>query len=164
MARSNVESLWQSVIDFLKNNWLFILGAILVLPYLVSYLRKMEAKDKSAEVEAQQTEFKAINMNPATQDAYINQNITTSAAIKDAAQAVYHHLGVKYSWYDPRHWSENDEAAFLAIAGVSSSMKVPQKLIEVYYFISCDDVNDGRDLRSDCQALLDSEYYNKLIW
>lgn len=156
--RNTNKSPLQGVADFFKEYWMLILGGMFVYPLLVRFFRSSEASDKLAEVNAQHLELEAINANPTTQTGALNA-VTNDAAIHQAAKDLFHHLGYKYSWWDPRRWSENDEEAFMAITSVCIAMKVPKELIDAYYIIS-----SGRNLFDDCRESLDKIYFNQLKW
>lgn len=154
-------SWYESTAEFLKKYWHVTMGVILAIlmgyPLLVRWMRSSEARDKIAEANAQNLELEAINKNPQLQLEALNE-ITTNTAIHDAAFSVYHHLGFKYPWWDVRSWSENDELAYLAITEVSNG-SVPNALVQCYHLIS-----SGRSLRSDCEQVLDAEFYELLNW
>jgi hypothetical protein len=141
----------QSVADFLKKYWLVVVGVIFALPYIVKYMRSSQAS-----VEA--NELAVLNADPVTQNQYLNQ-ITTNTQIHQVAQDVYRYLGFAYSWYDPRSYYEQDEAAYLAITTVTVGGRVPLALIQSYSFIS-----NGRNLQQDCIDALNENYYNLLHW
>ncbi|QQV90344.1 structural protein [Cellulophaga phage Omtje_3] len=65
-------------------------------------------------------------------------------------------LGTSYAWFDPRRWSENDEATFKLI--VPLSQKEFDLVAKLYFGVYA----KGRDLRVDLATLLDSKYYEQL--
>jgi len=139
----------------IKRNWYVVLLLFLAYPFIVSYMRRQEAKDK---VRASEDELKALEVitaNPRLLNEELNK-ITTDKALHTVATELFHHLGYAYPLYDPRRWSENDEAIFLLLNQFS---EVPYELIQLYFVVS-----KGRHLRTDCLKVLDDKYYKQLNW
>lgn len=140
---------------FLKNNWLVVLGCILAYPLITSYMRSQEAKDKvrASDDELKQLEF--ISSNPKLLQTALDE-ITLNKTYQSVAKEIYHHLGYAYSWYDPRRWSENDEEIYKLLRQFEY---IPVEVSDCYFIVS-----KGRMLRNDLMKVLDSKYYNLLIW
>lgn len=145
----------EKVMKFLKENWYVLLGIILVYPFITSYMRRQEAKDKVRATKDQLEALEVINSNPNLLSQEL-QKITMDVTIHVAAQEIYHHLGYAYAWYDPRRWTENDEAVFNILKQYAY---IPDELIQCYFVVS-----KGRHLRSDLVKVLDDKYYNQLVW
>lgn len=140
-------------LEFLKKYGLIILGIFFVYPYVVAYMRKKNLQDDLKEANDDKIRLEAINQNPQAQTAELN-SVTTNTVFHNIAKDVYHHLGLGYSWWDPRRWTEND----LDIYNILKSYNpIPTQIIDSYYIIS-----SGNNLRNDLQRLLDARYYNLL--
>lgn len=140
--------------DFLKQNWLFILIGIYVVPLVYKLIIGNKAKIMSADHEAEIKQLEAIQGNPELQDQYMNEATTHSQ--RQLARDIYHHTGFAYSWWDPRRWTENDEDIYLLLKDFAP---IPNGLKIAYYTISA-----GRDMKADLLQVLDSNYYSKLKW
>lgn len=145
----------EKVMKFLKQNWYVLLGIILVYPFITSYMRRQEAKDKVRATKDQIQALEVINSNPNLLKQEL-QKITMDVTIHVVAQEIYHHLGYAYPWYDPRRWTENDEAVFKLLRQYAY---IPDELIQCYFVVS-----KGRHLRSDLVKVLDDKYYKQLVW
>lgn len=144
-----------SFLGMIKRNWFVILLIFLAYPFIVAYMRRQEAKDK---VRASKDELEALEIitaNPQLLNDELNK-ITTDTAYHTIASELFHHLGYAYSWYDPRRWTENDEAVYLLLKQFDF---VPYELIQCYFIVS-----KGRHLRSDVMKVLDDKYYKLLNW
>ncbi len=117
--------------DFIKKNWIVILGAIVVVPWAIKYLRQMswsiekqtEERQKDVEFEENKNPTKLANkMNnvlsrygltvDSTKGQYL---LTITKRIVEASGANYWDSGHWYSWLDPRGWTENDKDIYKAL-------------------------------------------------
>lgn len=138
--------------QFLKENWLFLLMGVFALPYVLRFFLSRKAVITSEEQKAEIKYLEAISGNATEQDKYIGDAATHQH--KQIAREIYHHLGLAYSFYDPRHWTENDEDIFMLLKPFNP---IPQGIFTAYYVIS-----EGRNLKADLIKLLDSKYYSQL--
>ena len=145
----------EKVVEFLKKNWWLVLGFIFAYPLITAYMRSQEAKDKVRASQDELKQLEIITSNPSLLSDALNE-ITTNKTIQTVALEVYHHLGYKYSWYDPRRWTENDKKIYELLSQFSY---IPVELTDCYFIVS-----QGRSLRDDLIKVLDEKYYKLLVW
>ena len=167
-SRSSVDGF----IDWIKTNWVVVLGVLVIVPLAYRYL-----KDQIQLSKVQNEEIKGENqvieyVNPETRKQTANK-ITTRVDVQNAAADLAHHLGTKYSdtgnWYDifnPRGWTENDKEVIAILKYQVRNIHLVERLyFEVY--------SKRRNLKDDVNKLLDStelaqlkEYYKKYgkVW
>lgn len=82
----------------------------------------------------------------------------TTADIAERARQIAMDLGTHkdYSIWDPRSWTENDQAVYLNL----STMNVAQ--FQAASIVYKNIYTKGRDLKTDLTKLLDTKYYNKI--
>lgn len=144
-----------NVMEFLKRYWYVLVGIIVAFPYLIKYMREQERKDRSRATDEEIADLQNINKNPAALQEYLNQ-LTTNKTYQNEARDIYHHTGYAYPWYDPRSWTENDEAIFNIL---SKYNEIPFEITDCYFAIS-----SGRIMRNDLQKVLRTSLYNQLNW
>lgn len=143
-----------SSFEFLKQNWVYILMGIFVLPYIFRMFLNRKTIIASEEQKAEIKYLEAIKGNENEQDKYMQDETTHQQRL--IAKEIYHHLGFAYSWYDPRRWTENDEDIYLLLKGFNP---IPKGIATAYFVYSA-----GRDLKADLIKLLDTKYYKLLKW
>jgi hypothetical protein len=158
--------------NWVKTNWVVVLGMLLVVPLLYRYL-----KDQAQITKVQNNEIKGENqvlenINPETRTNNANK-ITADKGIQNAAAELAHHLGTKYSdtgnWYDIfnfRGWTENDTEVLRILKYQVRNYHLVERLyFEVY--------SKRRNLKDDVNKLLDAkelvqlkEYFKKYgkVW
>jgi len=159
-------------INWIKANWVVVLGAFFIIPFLYRYLidQAQQNKEKIEEVKGEVQVLE--NVNPQTRKEN-SDKITTNVAIQNAAADLAHHLGTKYSdagnWYDflnPRGWTENDKEVLRILKYQVRNFHLVNRLYyEVY--------SKRRNLKDDVNKLLDTpqlvelkEYFKKYgkVW
>lgn len=75
-----------------------------------------------------------------------------ASTIQADAKVIAHELGTIYGWYDPRSWTENEQAAILPLVRYTPS-SVP--VLELAYSLE----TEGRNLRADFQRYLTANQY-----
>lgn len=153
--RNRNNSTDNAFMEFIKKYWMWIAGLFILYPYIVAFMRRKNLQDDVKASADEIIRLEAVNANPVTQNSEL-QNITTNTSHHNIARDIYHHTGYMYPWWDPRRWTENDEAIFLLLRNFNP---IPNSIIESYYVIST-----GRNLRTDLQAVLDTQYYRQLKW
>jgi len=150
----NQSTMWADFFEWLKKNWLFVLGAIFVIPWVIKYVKNQAQalKEQSADIKSdvKLTE----NKDPVIQKSNADK-ITLRADIQSTARDLATHLGIKYSdagnWWDflnPKGWTENDkEVLRLLKLQVNNIHLVKRLYYEVY--------TKSRNLADDVNSLLD---------
>lgn len=171
-SNRNQPTMWADFIEWLKKNWLFVLGAIFVIPWVIRYVKQQNQalKEQAADIKS---DVKIIeNKDPEIQKNNANK-ITVRADIQATARDLAHHLGVKYSdagnWWDflnPKGWTENDKEVLRLVKFQVNNIHLVKRLYyEVY--------TKSRNLSDDVNKLLDDKelaelkaYYkkHKKVW
>lgn len=170
--RNQSRSELDGFVNWLKSNWLIILAAMLVVPYLYRYFMDQSQKTNEKKEEIKGEVQLLENVNPETRK--INSDkITTNVGIQNAAADLSHHLGTKYSdagnWWDflnPRGWTENDKEVLRILKYQVRNFHLVNRLYyEVY--------SKRKNLKDEVNRLLDTkqlvelkEYYKKYgkVW
>lgn len=159
-------------VNWIKKNWLVVIGIAVVVPLLYRYLKDQVQLNKVQNEEIKGENQIIENVNPETRAIKANA-ITTNIAVQNASADLAHHLGTKYSdtgnWYDifnPRGWTENDKK----VMEILKYQVRNYHLVERLYF----EVHTKRhNLKDDVNKLLDAselvqlkEYYKKYgkVW
>lgn len=135
--------------------WYIILGVILIIPFIIRYLRKQDLAQVSADQQQQIDLKKVENSDPVKQQQNANA-ITTSSYYQSVARQVAYNLGVNFAWYDPRSWSENDSAVLNLLKPLNSGQI---KTVSSLYY-NC--YATGRSMQDDCLKLLPASFYNQI--
>lgn len=171
-SNRNQPTMWADFIEWLKKNWLFVLGAIFVIPWVIRYVKQQNQalKEQTADIKS---DIKITeNKDPEIQKKNADK-ITVRADIQATARDLAHHLGVKYSdsgnWWDflnPKGWTENDKEVLRLVKFQVNNIHLVKKLYyEVY--------TKSRNLSDDVNKLLDDKelaelkaYYkkHKKVW
>ena len=152
----NQPTMWADFIEWLKKNWLFVLGAIFVIPWVIRYVKQQNQalKEQTADIKS---DVKIIeNKDPQIQKNNADK-ITVRADIQATARDLAHHLGVKYSdagnWWDflnPKGWTENDKEVLRLVKFQVNNIHLVKRLYyEVY--------TKSRNLADDVNKLLDDK-------
>lgn len=152
------------LLDFLKTNWMYILGLIFIVPYIKRYLDDAENERKIAQqklavdlakqgVETKKAKLKVVNSDPKTQQIELNK-ITSKPPFQNIAKSIFNDMGLQYesnfmgfSW-NPRGWSENDDDVIKALKPVKNKNDM-FKIKQCYFVIS-----SGRDMYNDLKTYL----------
>ena len=154
-------------LNWLKSNWIVVLGAFFIVPFLYRYLidQKQQTDEKKEEIKGEVQVLE--NVNPETRKSNADK-ITTRTDVQNAASDLAHHLGTKYNdagnWYDflnPRGWTENDKQVLKILKYQVYNFHLLNRLYyEVY--------SKRRNLKDDVNKLLDTpqlvelkEYYKQ---
>jgi len=129
-------------IELLKKYGVWI---IMVVVAVIVFLKKKKSKpvdlDLSADNVLDDINVSATNMKQ---------------MYKDVALGVAHNLGTAYSFYDPRHWTENDQAVFDLLKDLTrNDFKAVSELYFKVYAV-------GNNLSADLARLLDKKLYEQL--
>lgn len=148
--------MWADFFDWLKINWMFVLGAVFVIPWVIKYLKgqNQALKEQTADIASN---VKIIeNKDPEVQKKNADK-ITKVTHIQSTARDLATHLGVKYSdagnWWDflnPKGWTENDKEVLRLLKYEVNNIHLVKKL----YF---DVYTKSRNLTDDVNALLDEK-------
>lgn len=117
--------------EFIKKYWPWILGAIAVVPWAIKYLRQMSWDLGTQTAEHQKDVAFEENADPAKLANKFNNVLsryglsvsstkgqllsTITKKIVEASGANYWDAGHWYSWLDPRGWTENDKDIYNAL-------------------------------------------------
>jgi hypothetical protein len=168
-AYNNNKSTIDTIVDFVKINWMFIVGFILVWPWLRMYILKTQNGTEKAEEELAKDREYRENQNPSLRDLkiakvfeqYGHSHYVSDSELIAAAQKLSVDFGTAYSdtdsawsFLDPRGWTENDAAAFDTLAKYPADYTL---ITEIYYIVT-----RSRDLGLDIQKFLDKEYIIQL--
>lgn len=132
--------------QFQKYSWL----SLIPLVFIISYLLKKFKILKNSKKEPTSQEVQAILQDQSVQNLTQEQINDYNRIARDLTV----HLGVSYSWYDPRFWTENDKEAYDLISHLST---VELLIVSIGY-----KAYSTRDLYVDLSKLLDSKYYKLL--
>lgn len=157
---------FDKVLDFLKQNWMYILGLIFIVPYIKRYLddaeterainkSKNEAELKKQSIENVKTKLKVVNSTPKAQQFELNK-VTTKPQFQNIAKSIFQDMGLNRAWYDPRQWTENDDDVVKALKPVKS--KNDMFKVKQCYFI----VSGGRDMYVDLKTYLPASDFASL--
>jgi len=138
----------------IEKYWLVILGFLFVLPIIQRYYQDAQQKGSANILDNEVKDLKNQNKTPQTQQIALDK-ITRRVDVQTIARNLAHHLGTIYSFYDPRHWSENDELAYKELAKIKQPTTVT--LVSQCYFLLT-----GEKLIDDVKRLLDQKYLDKL--
>lgn len=170
--RNSSRSQLNGFVDWLKINWVIVLGALLVVPLVYRYLKDQIQISKVQNEDIKGENQMLDNVNPETRTNNANK-ITTNKAIQNAAADLAHNLGTKYSdtgnWWDifnPRGWTENDAEVLKILKYQVRNYHLVERLyFEVY--------SKRHNLKDDVNKLLDAKeladlktYYKKYgkVW
>ena len=149
-------------ITFIKNNWLFLLGIIVVFPYLRAFMQKMAVKTQVDDVKNDIDLNSQINAldNPVLQESEAdkilkNLPIAQRERMKADVKQFVHHIGINYSWYDPKSWTENDKEAVLLLM---KWVKLLPTFSQLYYSV----YTQSRNLKTDFNKLIDNSEKQKM--
>jgi hypothetical protein len=144
-------------ITFVKNNWLFILGIMVVFPYLKAWFEKMAIKSKVDDVKNDMSLNSQINAldNPKLQESEAdkilkNFPIAQRERLKADVKLFTHHIGINYNWYDPKSWSENDKEAV-------NILKKWVLLLPVFANLYYSVYTQSRNLKTDFNKMIDEK-------
>lgn len=132
------------IATFLKKYIIAVIAILLLLVLLVVKMFKNKPSDKEQEAD------KVISNIASSIDE------ANKKRLAKLARDVAHHLGTAYAWYDPRHWTENDEKVFDLIKNLGQSE------FDVVSIVYHDVYAKGNTLTSDLAKLLDTKYYTQL--
>ncbi len=141
----------QSLLDFLKKNWAVILGLFVAYPVITGFMKK-------AQLNSDRDDIVNANGNPTSQEDKLNQATGGNSNYKEVARGVYNDFGYSFPAWDPRRWTENDQAAYDKLKSCGSF--VPQAVCDAYYIIS----RAERNLKEDCARILDPALLEQLDW
>lgn len=143
--------------EWLQQNWLFLLGSFLMFPYLLAYVKKAVAQKQIDDVVINQNASNQLNAldNPSLQKSKVDKILVSwSPEMKNKITAdvvaFCQHLGVNYSWWSPKGWTENDEKAGVILAKWVLNMSAFAQLYNQVY-------TQGRNLKTDFNGLLDED-------
>lgn len=145
--------------------WVFmIMIAIFFVPWLVRYLRKQMTKDTNSRIEAEIKDRKLHNKD---------EGWSTNKALElgldpqwlTVTRSIAHNLGTMYPWWNPRSWTENDDAVLADLQYPASfgdqkfgELNLPAMLtVEALYH---NIVVPGESLENDLRRLLPSKDFN----
>lgn len=144
-------------IQFLKENWLFLVGIIVVFPYLRAFMQKMAVKTQVDDVKNDMDLNAQINAldNPVLQESEADKILrnfpkSQKERFKADVKQFVHHLGINYPSYDPRSWTENDKEA---VEILMRWVKLLPKFQELYYQV----YTKSRNLKTDFYKLIDQD-------
>lgn len=144
--------------------FLGILAVILVVPWLLRYLKAQNAKTTSDDLQIAKDVANAENRDPEVQQTKADK-ITPSKNLQAAARALAYALGTHISvlpdWmdaFDPTGWTENDtEAANIVIKwSKPGNWAALQKLYTNIYS------HDKNSLKADLLRLLDADQLKRI--
>lgn len=142
--------------DWIKTNWIFVLGALLIVPLVYRYLKDQVQLNKLQNEDIKGENQVIDNVNPVIRETNANA-ITTRVDVQNAASELAHHLGTKYSdtgnWYDifnPRGWTENDVEVLKILKYQVNNFHLVEKLYFQVY-------TKRKNLKDDVNKLLDSK-------
>lgn len=159
MRTNNKEN---KAVNFVKQNWLFLLGIIVIFPYLRAFMQKMAVKTQVDDVKNDIDLNSQINAldNPILQESEAdkivkNLPLAQRERLKADVKQFVHHLGINYTWYDPKSWTENDkEAVFILMKWV----KLLPTFSSLYYSV----YTQSRNLKTDFNKLIDNSEKAKM--
>lgn len=134
----------KDILDFLKKDWYLLIIIPLAIAGVLKVLKLIKVKPKDSTATAE--------------GVLINNGVlpTKRQNLIQIASQLAHHLGTAYSFYDPRHWTENDKEVYELLKNISQAdFDIVRKLyFEVYA--------KGNSLSTDLSKMLDSKYYELL--
>lgn len=157
---------------FIRQNWMYIIGGVIVIPILLKYLKFMQKTGEEQREEDEKTKLFKSNAQPGILDERLAEmwqamkdrgaiHQHTYNQIKGAAQAISHDLGTIYSdtgsaweWLDPRGWTENDGAVADTVIQYISDYGT---VVAFYYCIT-----RSRNLNDDLLKMLDDSAREQL--
>jgi hypothetical protein len=157
----NQPKIWADFFQFLKTNWLFILGSIIAIPWVLRYVKKQNELGKLQTADIQSNSKIIENKDPVIQKSNADK-ITKVEHVQNNARDLAVHLGVKYSdsdnWWDfldPRGWTENDNEVLRILKSEVHNIHLVKRLYyEVY--------TKSRNLADDVNKLLDEKQMTEL--
>lgn len=163
MQRNRSNPNENKAIMFLKDNWLFLLGIMVVFPYLRAFMQKMAVKSQVDDVKNDMSLNSQINAldNPILQETEAdkilkNLPIAQRERLKSDVKQFVHHLGINYNWYDPKSWTENDKEAVLILM---KWVKLLPTFSQLYYSV----YTQSRNLKTDFHKLIDNKEKQKMF-
>lgn len=168
VTKTNYSTRANNVAGFVEKYWMHILGAIVLIPWIIKYLRKMNwSLEEQTEEHEKDIQFKETR-DPEILDQMCRQVYNAWKArpgvvmnygyetLKGAAIKLSHDLGTVYSdtpdWWcvlDPRGWSENDKGAYETCVAVWDDL---QTVAQMYWCCT-----RRRNLTNDLNKYLDPE-------
>ena len=162
MQRNSYNQNENKAVTFVKTNWLFILGIIVIFPYLRAFMQRMAVKSQVDDVTNDidlNAQLNALD-NPVLQETEAdkilkNFPIATREKIKADVKLFVHHIGINYSWYNPKSWTENDKEA---VSILVKWVKFMPTFSQLYYSV----YTKSRNLKTDFNSLIDNDQKQRM--
>ena len=152
---------YQDVIDFITKNWVFLVGIILLFPYISKYIKQQNLSSVIQDTKLSAKETFNTNLSPIAQQSAADK-ITKSKTVQAAANSLANDLGTKFlsgdtfsDIFELKSWTENDAKVAKTLIYQRNNYSL---LVKLYY--NC--YTAKRNLTNDILKYLDATELTKV--